>query len=226
MWRVPRRSSRARSHAAVDHRSRDRTAAASQRGRHGLGRVQRRDLQLRRAARRARAARASLPYPKRHRGHRPRVRGLGRSMRSSASTASSRSRSGTPGESRSSWRATALGVRPLYLCEHAEPALLRERGEGDLRRGSQHPACPRSGRSRGDVHVLDRGAAAEHLRRGQRARAGSRGDHHGRRQARALLLAAEVSDQRRRGVQRVARRRGGARPRRARGRHSAPHRAR
>ena len=51
-------------------------------------------------------------------------------------------------------------------------------------------------------------------------------DHHGRRQARALLLAAEVSDQRRRGVQRVARRRGDARPRRARGRHAAAHPAR
>ena len=40
--------------------------------------VQRRDLQLRRAARRARGARPPLPHAQRHRGHRPRLRGVGR----------------------------------------------------------------------------------------------------------------------------------------------------
>ena len=41
--------------AALDHRSRERPAAAHQRDRHALDRLQRRDLQLRRVARRARA---------------------------------------------------------------------------------------------------------------------------------------------------------------------------
>ena len=43
-----------------------------------MGRLQRRDLQLRRAARRARGARPSLPHPQRHRSDRPRLRGVGR----------------------------------------------------------------------------------------------------------------------------------------------------
>ncbi len=51
---LSRPARRARARPALDHRPRDRAAADVQRGRHALGRVQRRDLQLRRAARRAR----------------------------------------------------------------------------------------------------------------------------------------------------------------------------
>ena len=54
-----------------------------------------------------------------------------------------------------------LGVRPLYLCEHDGPALLRERSEGDLRRRPEHPARARSGGHRSDLHLLDRRPAAD-----------------------------------------------------------------
>ena len=49
-----------------------------ERGRHRLGGLQRRDLQLRRPARRARGSRPPLPHPLRHRSDRPRLRAVGR----------------------------------------------------------------------------------------------------------------------------------------------------
>ena len=69
----------------------------------------------------------------RHRGDRPRLRGVGRATRSRASTASSRSRCGTRATPRWCWRATGSGVRPLYYCEHGGRLLLRQRGEGAVR---------------------------------------------------------------------------------------------
>ena len=60
-----------------------------------LGRLQRRDLQPRRHPARARGARPSVPHAVRHRDHRPRLRGVGRRLRRTASAACSRSRSGT-----------------------------------------------------------------------------------------------------------------------------------
>ena len=54
------------------------------------------------------------------------------------------------------------------------PALVRERGEGDLRGLSGHPARARPRGPRRDVHLLDGGAAADALRRRDRARARSR----------------------------------------------------
>ena len=47
---------------------------------HRAVRLQRRDLQLPRAARRARGARPPLLHALRHRGHRPRLRGVGRGL--------------------------------------------------------------------------------------------------------------------------------------------------
>ena len=100
---------------------------------HAVGRLQRRDLQLRRAARGARGARP----PVSHRRATPRSSSTptrrGATTRSSASTASGRSRSGTRTREQLVLARDRLGVRPLYCCEHDGPALLRQRGEGDLR---------------------------------------------------------------------------------------------
>ena len=52
-----------------------RPPAAVQRGRHGLGRLQRRNLQLPRAAAPAGRLRPPVPHPQRHRGDRPPLRG-------------------------------------------------------------------------------------------------------------------------------------------------------
>ncbi len=70
-----------------------------------LDHLQRRDLQLHRAARRARARR--VPHDVGHRGRPPRLRPLGRRSRSTGSAGCSRSRSGTRPSSASSARATA-----------------------------------------------------------------------------------------------------------------------
>ena len=114
----------------LDHRP----AAALERGRHGLDRLQRRDLQLRRAARRTRGARPPVPHEERHRGHRPRLGGVGRAGVRPLQRPVGGRPVGLRGRARSCWRAIPFGVRPLYVCEHARPALLRQRGEGDLRR--------------------------------------------------------------------------------------------
>ena len=72
---------RARPSAAVDHRPVDRPAAAVQRGRQRRRRLQRRDLQLPGADPRADGARPRVPHAQRHRGHRPRLGGVGRGVR-------------------------------------------------------------------------------------------------------------------------------------------------
>ncbi len=78
--RLARRRPRgARPPPAVDHRPvRRRRPADDQRGRHRLDHLQRRDLQLPRSARGARGPRPCVPQPLRHRGARPRLRGVGR----------------------------------------------------------------------------------------------------------------------------------------------------
>ena len=63
------------------HRPRGRPPARGQRGRDRLARLQRRGLQLPRAARRARGRRPHLPHALRLRGHRPRLRGVGPGLR-------------------------------------------------------------------------------------------------------------------------------------------------
>ena len=76
-----RRAGRAGGAAALDHRPRGRRPADRQRGRHGRRRPERRDLQLPRAARRARARRPPLRDRLRHRGPRPPLRGARRRLR-------------------------------------------------------------------------------------------------------------------------------------------------
>ena len=68
----------------VDRGRGRRRAAAQQRGRDDLDRLQRRDLQPRIAARPARGEGPPLPDPQRHREHRARVRGVGRRVRRAA----------------------------------------------------------------------------------------------------------------------------------------------
>ncbi len=92
----------------VDHRPRERPAAAGQRDRTAVDRLQRRDLQLRRAEGRARSARPSLPDPLRHGSDRPRLRGVGRRGLRAASTASGRWRCGRPTSASWSWRAIRM----------------------------------------------------------------------------------------------------------------------
>ena len=106
---VRRRRRRARGAAARDHRPRRRRPADLERGRHVHGRPERRDLQLPRADARARARRPSLRDALRHRGARPRLRGMGRSRSRSGCAGCSRSRSGTRRGGGSCSRATASG---------------------------------------------------------------------------------------------------------------------
>jgi hypothetical protein len=73
-----RRGRGARDATSVDHRPGDGAPAHLERGRDGVGRLQRRDLQLPRAARRARGAGTSLQDRLRHRGPRAPLRRAGR----------------------------------------------------------------------------------------------------------------------------------------------------
>ena len=77
----PRRQRRARDPAAAGDRPRHRRPADLQRGPLDRRRPQRRDLQLPRAARRARTPRAHARDPGRHRGDRPSLRGARRGLR-------------------------------------------------------------------------------------------------------------------------------------------------
>ncbi len=65
---------------ALDHRPRGRPAADRQRGRHQVGRLQRRDLQLPGADGRAGGQGPPLPHPLRHRGRAAPLRGAGRGL--------------------------------------------------------------------------------------------------------------------------------------------------
>ena len=119
-----------------------------------------------------------LPDPERHRGHRPRLRGVGRRRPSSASTASSPSRSGTPRDEALVLARDRLGVRPLYLCEHGGRLWFASEVKAIFAGGSRHPARARSGRPRRDVHLLDRRWRRRRVFQGvDRARARSRADH-------------------------------------------------
>ena len=82
--------------------------AHGQRGRQRLRGLQRRDLQLHGASLRARASRLHLPLQRRHRGSRPRLRGVGGSGWSTACAACTPSWSTTRATTGSSARATSL----------------------------------------------------------------------------------------------------------------------
>ena len=159
----------------------DRPAAAVQRGRQRRHRLQRRDLQLPGADPRADGARPRLPHAQRHRGHRPRVGGVGRGAASSASAACSRSRCGT---------ATADAVpraRPARASSRCYYALLPDGmfvfgselksllAHGGLR------ARHRSLRGRGVFRARLRPRAAHDLQRRAQAAAGAHADRAPRR---------------------------------------------
>ena len=132
--RLPRLARRPGPRAAVDHRSFHRPAADGQRGRDPLGRLQRRDLQLHRAARRAHRARPRVPHPERHRGHRARLRAVGRRrVRALQRPVGARAL----GHPRQEAGAVAGQARhpPAVLLRARRPLLLRQRGQGHLRGG-------------------------------------------------------------------------------------------
>ena len=143
------RRRRARPPPAGDRRPQRRRAAADgQRGRHGPGHVQRRDLQPRRAARGARGARATASA----RAATPRcsctsTRSTARRW-STASSACSRSRSGTSGDESLLLARDRLGIKPLYWVDDGRRFALRlgdqgaaaaaRRAASSTRRRSQH----------------------------------------------------------------------------------------
>ena len=185
----------------------------SERGRHAVDRVQRRDLQLRRAARRAARARAtasarratprSSSTPTR-RGAR-RLRALQRAVGDRA-----------VGLARAETLVLArdrLGVRPLYLCEHDGRLCFASEVKaifaGDpvdparVRPDRPRPRPSRSGRS-----SRRRAVFAGHRRARARARAHLRGERH---DGRARTGSRAIRSKARAAFTRLARRRGRAR---------------
>ena len=148
----------ARARAPVDHRPRHRPAADVERGRHAVDRVQRRDLQLRRAARRARRAAATGS------ARRATPRSSSTPTRRGASDAferfngqwavalwdAARERAGA--RARPARRAAAV-PRASTAAGCASPARSRRSSPAD----PLDPARVRPGRPRRDVHVLDDG---------------------------------------------------------------------
>ena len=177
-----------RPHAPLHHRSRRRASALHERRFVDVARLQRRGLQLHRAPRRAEGARPALPQRERHRGRAARVRAVGRGMRSSASTDSSRWRIWDRRREKLVLARDRLGVRPLYICEHAGRLTFASEIKAIF---ASDPSIPRALDPIGhrpDVHVLDRARAANGLRRDRGARAWARAQHHAPRRARARVL--------------------------------------
>ena len=137
---------RARHAAAVDHRRRRRPAADPQRGQVDVGRLQRRNLQLRRAARRPGAPRPSLLHA------RATPRCWCTSTRSTVTPASpgcaacSPTRCGTSGASGCSWPATVSGIKPLYYARF-------EGGSTSPPSCARSAACPASRGSSNEASV-------------------------------------------------------------------------
>ena len=112
----------ARALAARHHRHRRRRPAPVQRGRHGLDHLQRRDLQLRRAPRRAAASAATASArPATPRSSSTPGRSGARTA-STGSTVSGRSALWDRREQRLVLSRDRLGVRPLYFTAHGRAA--------------------------------------------------------------------------------------------------------
>ena len=137
-----RRRRRARDPAAAGHRPRDRRPADLQRGRHGRGRPQRRDLQLPRAARASsrRAGTASPPH-----GDTEVIVHLyeeqGAGLRRAAATGCSPSRSGTRARRRLLLARDRVGKKPLFYCADGDGPLELRLGARGAR--SSDPDVPR-----------------------------------------------------------------------------------
>ena len=150
----------------------------------------------------------------RHRGHRPRLRGVGRrGVRALQRPVRDRAL-GRDARDGSCSRATASACARCTTASTRGRLYFAQRGEGDLRRRPVDPARVRSGRPRPDVHVLDGGAAAHACSRASpscrpaTSDASTRRDGERRRDA---VLAAAATRRRRRS-------RGSARRRGRRGR--------
>ena len=161
---LSRRRRRPRARAPVDHRPRHRPAADGRRAAHHVDRVQRRDLQLPRAARRAdaRSATASARAATPRSSCRPGTPGA--SAPSSASTASGRSRSGTRWRGAWCWRATPSASARSTFASTAASCYFASEVKAIFAAESVHPARLRSCRHRPDLHVLVGGPAAVGVR--------------------------------------------------------------
>ena len=96
--------------------------------------LQRRDLQLPRAARRTAPRRGHrFRTQQRHRGGAARPTWSGARTSPSGSTACSPSPSGTPAARSCCWSATGMGIKPLYYYPHRRRRAVRLRAQGDPR---------------------------------------------------------------------------------------------
>ena len=163
--------------APADHRPRDRAPAHPERGRHGVGRLQRRDLQLPGAPPRARGAWACLLHRDGHGDDRPPLRGgPGRLREEAARHVRLRPLGCAPPDA-------AGGSRPAG---HQAALLCRGRRQAPLRVGAEGAAAV--GRRRGRPQ-LERGQPPLHVRVHARG-----GQHHRRRpQARARAHSARLA---------------------------------
>ena len=130
---------RARVPPAVDHRPRDREPADRQRGRLGPGRLQRRDLQLPRAARGARGTRPPLRDERGHRGDRPPLRGPRPALRRAAERHVRVRALGRARAASSLLARDRFGKKPLYYADVGGTLLFGS----ELKALLEHPRCPR-----------------------------------------------------------------------------------
>ncbi len=174
---APRRPRRHRRPAAGDHRPHRGKPADRRRGRHRRRRPERGDLQLPRADGRAAARRPHLPDALRHRGARPRLRGVGRPALGAPAR---HVRGRRLGRAQPAARARA---RPLRDQAAVLPAR-RRRAVVRLRARRARPRRHRPRRRRGVPRVqLDPGAALDLLRHPEAA-AGTHPDLAGRKRCR------------------------------------------
>ena len=131
---------RARPPSPEHHRPHRRSAAARERGRHGLGHVQRGDLQFPRGARRIGEAGPPVPHALRHRSARARIRGVGRRIREAAEWDVRVRHSRRPPRSRAA-RARPSRHQAALLLRPRRHALFRLRDQGDSRRRAFPPEC-------------------------------------------------------------------------------------
>src|SRR5436190_644690 len=148
-----RRAGRTRPPPAGDHRRGGRPPAHGQRGRDHLDRLQRRDLQPRRAAPGPRGAGPPLPDAQRHRDDRARVRRRWRALRRAPGWhVRLRALGSAPGAAAP--RARSARHQAAVLHVHAGRAPVRVGDQGDSGRPPEPAGARRHGRSRVPRHAL------------------------------------------------------------------------